>query len=260
MPIDSHNCEALLAATETLAVEAGAAIMAIYETDFAVAEKSDHSPVTEADETAERLIVSGLEKLTPTIAIVAEEKMAGGDFPNIDAGEFWLVDPLDGTREFISRNGEFTVNIALVRDGVPIMGVVYLPASAQLYAGAASLGAFVIEKNQPRHPIQACVPSDEGLLVVASRSHMNDETRALIADLNVAGFKSAGSSLKFCLVAAGEADYYPRLGRTMEWDTAAGHAILVAAGGSVTTLDGAPLRYGKPGFENPHFTARGRMR
>jgi len=257
MSIDQRHFEGLLSAVADIAIEAGAAIMTIYETEFAVAAKADHSPVTEADELAERMIISGLENLTPDTTIVAEEKMASGDAPDIATGEFWLVDPLDGTREFVSRNGEFTVNIALISGGSPILGVVYIPVSQRLYAGAISLGATLAENGAPAGAIRARQAPDHGLLVVASRSHLNDETQAFIANLDVDGFKHAGSSLKFCLVAQGEADIYPRLGRTMEWDTGAGHAVLAAAGGSVSTLDGAPLSYGKPGFENPHFVARG---
>ena len=258
MPIDQDSHQELLAAIGEIAVAAGVAIMSIYHTDFAVDEKADLSPVTEADQSAERLIIAELEKLTPNTTIVAEEKVAGGDTPQVDSGEFWLVDPLDGTREFISRNGEFTVNIALIDNGAPSLGVVYLPATESLYAGAIALGATVAKNGAPPREIQARIAPGDGVLVVASRSHINDETQAFVDGLNVAGFKNAGSSLKFCLVAESEADVYPRLGRTMEWDTAAGHAVLAAAGGSVSTLDGALLTYGKPGFENPHFVARGR--
>ena len=257
MAIDQRHLEELLGAVAEIAVRAGAAIMTVYETEFAVTAKADQSPVTEADELAERMIVAELEKLTPNTAIVAEEKNSRGDVPDIDSGNFWLVDPLDGTREFISRNGEFTVNIALISGGSPILGVVYIPVSQRLYGGAVSLGATLAEAGASARAIGVRDIPDRGLLVVASRSHLNDETQAFIADLDVDGFKHAGSSLKFCLVAEGEADIYPRLGRTMEWDTGAGHAVLVAAGGSVTTLDGAALSYGKPNFKNPHFVARG---
>ena len=257
MSIDPRRFAELLASVERIALDAGAAIMSIYETEFAVAEKADQSPVTEADELTERVIIAALEQLTPDTPIVAEEKAARGDFPDIASGEFWLVDPLDGTREFVNRNGEFTVNIALISNTAPILGVVYVPANRRLYAGAVSLGATVIEADEAARSIHTRPAPDDGLMVVASRSHLNDDTQAFIDDLDVTGFKHAGSSLKFCLVAEGEADIYPRLGRTMEWDTAAGHAVLASAGGSVTTLDGAPLGYGKASFENPHFVARG---
>ena len=259
MTIEAHQREELLAAISTIAVEAGAEIMTIYESDFEVSAKADGSPVTEADDNAERLIVAALEKLTPDIPVVAEERVAHGDVPPIDGREFWLVDALDGTREFISRNGEFTVNIALIDDATPVLGVVHLPVTARLYAGAVELGATAAAGEAPPHAITTREPPPDGVRVVASRSHINAETEAFIAAMPVADLKNAGSSLKFCLVAEGEADIYPRLGRTMEWDTAAGQAVLLAAGGSVTTLAGAPLTYGKPGFENPHFVARGQV-
>lgn len=239
-----------------IARAAGEVIMAVYATDFAVRGKGDASPVTEADERAEALIVPRLRALAPGVPIVAEEAVAAGAAPAVGS-RFWLVDPLDGTREFIGRNGEFTVNIALVEHGVPVLGVVLAPALGRCYAGVLGHGAWV-EEGGPRRPI-ACrrVPA-AGLTVVSSRSHGDAAAlQAYLAGRRVAGQAFAGSSLKLCLVAAGEADLYPRLGRTMEWDIAAGHAVLLAAGGRVCTLDGAPLRYGKPGFENPHFFAAG---
>lgn len=235
---------------------AGEVVMAVYRTDFAVRGKDDASPVTEADERAEALILPALEALLPGTPIVAEEAVAAGALPEV--GErFWLVDPLDGTKEFISRNGEFTVNIALIEHGTPVLGAVLAPALGRLFAGRVGAGAFV-EEGGERRPI-ACrgVPAD-GLTVVASRSH--GDAAALAAFLGgrkVAALKNAGSSLKLCLIACAEADLYPRLGRTMEWDIAAGHAVLAAAGGRVETLSGEPLRYGKPGFDNPHFVACG---
>jgi len=239
-----------------LAREAGEVVMSVYATDFAVRGKSDASPVTEADERAEAVIVQGLRALTPDIPIVAEEAVAGGQVPTVER-RFWLVDPLDGTKEFASRNGEFTVNIALVDDGVPVLGVVLAPAIGRLFAGAAGLGA-VVEQAGARRAIHCRAVPPAGVTVVASRSH--GDTAALdrfLAGRRVATLVNAGSSLKLCLIAAGEADLYPRLGRTMEWDIAAGHAVLLAAGGRVTTLRGEALRYGKPGFENPHFVAEG---
>jgi 3'(2'), 5'-bisphosphate nucleotidase len=246
----------LLDQVRDIALRAGQVVMDVYSTDFAVRGKDDASPVTEADERAETVIVSALQALTPDIPIVAEEAVAAGRTPVVH-GRFWLVDPLDGTKEFISRNGEFTVNIALVQDGAPVLGVVYAPALGRLFAGAVGGPAYV-EDGDGRRPI-ACraVPAD-GLTVVASRSH--GDAAALDAFLDgrkVASLKNAGSSLKLCLVASGEADLYPRLGRTMEWDIAAGHAVLSAAGGRVTDLSGQVLRYGKPGFDNPHFVASG---
>jgi 3'(2'), 5'-bisphosphate nucleotidase len=233
---------------------AGAEIMVVYAAEIAVASKADASPVTEADTRAERIIVERLRALAPHIPIVAEEAVAAGDAPVV-AETFWLVDPLDGTKEFISRNGEFTVNVALVQHGQPVLGVVYAPALDRLFAGAAGLGAFVEEGGMRRKVRCRAVP-DAGLTVVASRSHGDAAALdAFLAGRKLARLVNAGSSLKLCLVAVGEADLYPRLGRTMEWDIAAGHAVLAAAGGRVCTLTGEPLRYGKPGFENPHFVA-----
>ncbi|OYT85576.1 MAG: 3'(2'),5'-bisphosphate nucleotidase [Burkholderiales bacterium PBB6] len=236
---------------------AGEVIMGIYATDFSVENKSDASPVTLADQQAEAVILAGLAKIAPDIPVVAEEAVAAGHVPEV-AGRFFLVDPLDGTKEFISRNGEFTVNIALIDGGRPVLGLVYAPAIGRLFGGAVGHGAWLEDAAGRRSIACRAVPA-EGLTVVASRSH-GDET-ALDAFLNgrvVASRTNAGSSLKLCLVAAGEADLYPRLGRTMEWDIAAGDAVLRAAGGRVTVVsDGADLRYGKPGFDNPHFAASG---
>jgi 3'(2'), 5'-bisphosphate nucleotidase len=232
--------------------------MEIYATDFDVTKKGDDSPVTQADQKAETVILAGLAKIAPAIPVVAEEAVSAGQIPNV-SDRFFLVDPLDGTKEFISRNGEFTVNIALVEHGKPVLGLVYAPAIGRLFTGAAGVGAWLEEEGQAKRVIRARAVPAEGLTVVASRSH-GDEA-ALDAFLNgrtVASRTNAGSSLKLCLVAAGEADLYPRLGRTMEWDIAAGDAVLRAAGGRVTVVaDGADLRYGKPGFDNPHFAASG---
>ncbi|MBZ8142082.1 3'(2'),5'-bisphosphate nucleotidase [Rubrivivax gelatinosus] len=237
-----------------IARRAGALIMEIYATDFSVRDKSDASPVTEADERAEKLIVPALAALAPEVPVVAEEAVAAGAVPQV-GDWFWLVDPLDGTKEFISRNGEFTVNIALVHRGEPVLGVVFAPALDRLFAGARGQGARVEQAGAVRAIRCREVPS-EGLTVVASRSHGDAAALdAFLAGRKVAALANAGSSLKLCLVAAGEADLYPRLGRTMEWDIAAGHAVLAAAGGAVHTTAGAPLRYGKPGFDNPHFYA-----
>lgn len=251
------NPTTLLPELEAIARRAGEVILAIYRSDFTTRTKADASPVTEADERAEAVIVAALRALTPGIPVVAEEAVAGGACPVVGA-EFWLVDPLDGTKEFISRNGEFTVNIALVRDGAPVLGVVLAPALGRLFSGAVGAGAELEDADGRRRIAVREVPSD-GLTVVGSRSHGDAAALdAFLGGRKVAALRAAGSSLKFCLVAAGEADLYPRLGRTMEWDIAAGHAVLAAAGGSVRMLDGAPMRYGKAGFENPHFVASGR--
>ncbi len=239
-----------------VARRAGEVVMSVYAGDFAVRGKDDASPVTEADERAEAIIVPALQALTPQTPVVAEEAVAAGNCPAV-GDRFWLVDPLDGTKEFISRNGEFTVNIALIEHGVPVLGVVLAPALGRLFAGVVGQGAFVEEGGQ-RRAIACRRPPPEGLTVVASRSH--GDAAALDAFLQgrtVASLKNAGSSLKLCLVATGEADLYPRLGRTMEWDIAAGHAVLSAAGGGVKEISGTPLRYGKPEFSNPHFVASG---
>lgn len=247
---------ALLERLLPIARAAGETILEVYATDFEVRGKSDDSPVTEADHRAEAAILPELAALTPAVPVVSEEAAAAGNIPNVSK-HFWLVDPLDGTKEFIKRNGEFTVNIALIEEGEPVLGVVLAPALGRLYAGARGSGAFV-EDEAGRGSITCRAVPQAGLTVVASRSHADAEAlKRFLAGREVAAQASAGSSLKFCLVAAGEADLYPRLGRTMEWDTAAGHAMLSAAGGRVTTLGGAPLRYGKPGFDNPHFVAWG---
>ncbi len=249
----------LLASVEAIARQAGDAVMAVYGTDFAVRAKDDASPVTAADERAEALILAGLRKLTPDTPVVAEEAVAAGQIPTVSQ-RFWLVDPLDGTREFICRNGEFTVNIALVEDGAPRLGVVLAPALGHLYSGVVGAGAW-IEEEGGRRPIRCRTAPPEGLTVVASASHANGAALdAFLANTPVAACLRLGSSIKLCLVASGQADLYPRLGRTMEWDIAAGHAILRAAGGDVSGLDGSPLRYGKAGFANPHFVARGLRR
>lgn len=236
---------------------AGELVMKVYGSDFQVDIKPDESPVTLADQMAEDLITQALIELTPHIPVVGEEAASSGTV-QAAAERFWLVDPLDGTREFVDRNGEFTVNIALIDDGKPVLGLVLLPALGHLYGGVAGLGSWVETEAGKRRPIHCRASPPEGLSVLASRSH-NDEVavQAYLADRKIAQIVHAGSSLKLCLLADGQADVYPRFGRTMEWDIAAGQAILEAAGGAVEQLDGAPLRYGKPGFENPHFVAWG---
>lgn len=239
-----------------VARRAGEAIMQVYAADFVVATKADASPVTVADQAAEDVILPALAALTADVPVVAEEAFAAGHRP-VCGLRFWLVDPLDGTKEFIGRNGEFTVNIALIDGGHPALGIVFAPALGLLYAGAAGLGSFV--ENGTRRPIACRKPPGEGLTVVSSRSHADQQAlERFLHGRKVASSTTAGSSLKFCKLAAGEADCYPRFGRTMEWDIAAGHAILAAAGGALTDLQGAELTYGKPGFENPHFVAWGR--
>ncbi len=247
----------LLAEISDIAVRAGEIILEVYGREFEVREKSDTSPVTEADEAAERLIASALRAMTPDIPVIAEEEVAAGRIERIN-GRFWLVDPLDGTKEFIARNGEFTVNIALIEGDIPVLGVVHAPVLQTTYAGAGPGTASMVVAAGPKAPISARHIPDDGAVIVASRSHGDDDKlREFTGAIKVAGSRAAGSSLKFCLVAAGEADIYPRFGPTCEWDTAAGHAVLRAAGGSVRRLDGSDFTYGKPGFRNPEFIARG---
>ena len=248
---------ALLEQVVQIVRDAGAEVMRVYASDFQATSKADASPVTLADERAEALITPRLRALAPAIPVVAEEAVAAGDVPEI-AHRFWLVDPLDGTKEFISRNGEFTVNVALVEGGVPVLGVVYAPALGQMWAGGPALGSWT-EKDGQRRPIACRRIPETGLTVVASRSHGDAAALdAFLAGRTVAATVSVGSSLKLCQVAQGDADVYPRLGRTMEWDIAAGHAVVLGAGGCVDCVaGGAPLAYGKPGFDNPHFAAWG---
>jgi len=256
----------LMNALIALSIEAGAAVNAIYETDFSVETKDDGSPVTKADEACETIILAGLEKFAPQTPVLAEESASAGNIDEIGqqlGSRFFLVDPLDGTKEFVKKTGEFTVNIALVENGRPVLGVVYAPALARIYAGIVGKGAYasdVVAAKVDLEPITARRRPADGWIAVASRSHRSAETDALLETMPVADFVAAGSSLKFCLVAEGKADVYPRLGRTMEWDTGAGQAVLEAAGGSVLALpEKTPLAYGKAarGFDNPHFICYG---
>jgi 3'(2'), 5'-bisphosphate nucleotidase len=251
---------ALMQSLIDLSIRAGREILAIYAGDFSAKEKGDLTPVTEADEAAERIILSGLAAIDPSIPVISEEAASAGRIPEVST-RFFLVDPLDGTKEFISRNGEFTVNIALVEDGVPVAGVVYAPALKRIFWGEKGKGAAQgdvdgdVAGNWRKLAVRQ-LPAD-GATVVASRSHRDQATDNYLKSVKVKSLISAGSSLKFCLVAAAEADLYPRFGRTMEWDTAAGHAVLLAAGGKVVTVDGPALAYGKRsrGYDNPGFIA-----
>lgn len=256
--------EDLLEAVTQLADTAGTAILGVYHGAGAIAstEKADGSPVTAADAAAEALIVAGLRRLTPEVPVVAEEAFEAGAVPDVAAASaFWLVDPLDGTREFLNRNGEFTVNIGLIEDGAPVLGVVTAPAKGWVYAGARGLGAAFKPMAEPAAAIAARTMPADGAVVVASRSHGDpDRLEAFLSAYTVAEERKIGSSLKLCLLAQGVADLYPRFGRTMEWDVAAGHAVLAAAGGAVELEDGTPLTYGKPGFDQPGFIAYGRRK
>ena len=247
----------LLDTLHAIALDAGEAITEVYNSDFQVDSKDDRSPVTEADRRAEDLITARIKAdIGEMYPIVGEEAFADGHAPNVEDTPFWLVDPLDGTKEFISRNGEFTVNIALIEAGRPVLGVVHAPAINQTYMGSPH-GAFADLDGTGPKPIRCRRWPSNGLTALVSRSHKSPETEEFLKDYTIKKEVSSGSSLKFCVVARGMADIYPRLGRTMEWDTAAGHAVLRAAGGSVTDLNGRELTYGKPGFENPHFIAKG---
>ncbi|OLS53359.1 3'(2'),5'-bisphosphate nucleotidase [Rhodovulum sulfidophilum] len=242
------------------ALLAGARIMEIYGApDFEVRAKADSSPVTEADEAADALITAELKQAFPDLLIVTEEQ---ADTHAERAADFLIVDPLDGTKEFVKRRGDFTVNIAWVEAGVPVRGVVYAPARGRMFYTRADgstveeTGDLALDTVGPVTPLSVSTPDNDALMVVASKSHRDQATDDYIAKYAVRDMTSAGSSLKFCLVATGEADLYPRLGRTMEWDTAAGHAVLAGAGGRVVRFDDhSPLSYGKPGYENPFFIA-----
>jgi 3'(2'), 5'-bisphosphate nucleotidase len=247
----------LMEEIRALAAKAGEVVLRYYEGGTEVRKKADASPVTEADEAAEALIVAGLRELTPDVPIVAEELVAGGRVPEIGRAPFWLVDPLDGTKEFISGNGEFTVNIALIEGEQPALGVVLAPAIGRMWWGIVGGGAWCSEAGGKPSRIRARPRPATGVIAMASRSHADAETEAFLDEQGVVERISSGSSIKFCLLAEGRADLYPRFGPTMEWDTAAGHAVLLAAGGQVVTRDGAPFLYRKPGFRNPGFIASG---
>ena len=249
-----------------IALDAGALIMEVYATDFNVDRKDDSSPVTEADEKAEALILAALAEADPELPVIAEESVAAGNIPE-HGNRFALVDPLDGTKEFINKRGEFTVNIGIIENGVPVMGVVYAPALNRLFVADSRFSAWqataepggALPMPTERTQLRIRRAPEGGVTAIASKSHRSDETNAFLETQGVADIISAGSSLKFCLIAAGEADLYPRHGRTMEWDTAAGHAVAEAAGARVTETDGSPLLYGKKarGDDNPHFIVWG---
>ncbi len=252
--------ERLMDVLRRLSLEAGDKIMEIYgRDDFDVKAKSDDSPVTAADEAADKIIADGLRAAFPDVTLVTEEQSATH---SASGDTFLIVDPLDGTKEFIHRRGDFTVNIALVEGGVPTRGVVYAPAKGRMFFTRADgqtveeTGALDKKAVGETKSLRVAQPDNGALMVVASKSHRDQATDDYIGKYDVRDMTSAGSSLKFCLVATGEADLYPRLGRTMEWDTAAGHAVLKGAGGDVVQFDDhSPLRYGKPDFANPFFIA-----
>lgn len=244
-----------------LARKAGEAILTVYETDFEVAEKSDQSPLTAADLAAHQTIVDGLGRLTPDVPILSEESRSIPWDTRRDWTTYWLVDPLDGTREFVKRNGEFTVNIALIEHGVPILGVVHVPVSGVSYTGRRGQGARKHEPGQPPRAIEASAQRHTPLRVAGSRSHAGDSLQRFLDNVGPHDIVSMGSSLKLCLVAEGSADIYPRLGPTSEWDTAAAQAVVEAAGGLVTDTAMQPLRYNtKDDLLNPHFLCFGDTR
>ncbi len=251
------NRQALLELAADLARRAAQAILAVRAAGFAVERKRDFSPVTAADRMAEALIVEGLRDATPGFPVIAQELAEAGELA-APHGPFWLVDPLDGTRDFAAGHDSFAVNVALVESGVPLLGAVALPARGELFGGIPGTGAWKEAQDGPRRPIHCRRIPPEGPVVMASRHHADDPRIGDFARLHRAvRVVNIGSAEKFCRLAEGAADLYPRFGTTMEWDTAAPEAVLHAAGGRVAQWDGAPLRYGKPDWRNPSFLARG---
>jgi len=239
-----------------IADEASEKVLHIYQSDFRVNYKEDQSPITAADLASHDIIVKGLRRITRDIPVLSEE---GAEIPWEERKHwrrFWLIDPIDGTKDFTQRTGEFTVNIALIEDGEPVMGVVTAPALKEVYWGVKGEGAYKQDRTGHTRHIRVVEPRDP-LRVVASKNHLNEETRDFIAKLGPHETVQAGSSLKFCRLAEGHADIYPRMGPTSEWDTAAAHAVLLTAGGKVQTTDGKPLKYGKENVLNPWFIAAG---
>lgn len=258
--IADDRLPALTEAARAIAEDAGRIIMNIYRHGFDVTEKADATPVTDADHAAEAVILPRLRALTPDIPVISEEESAAGTSPDCDGRTFWAVDPLDGTREFIARSGEFSVNIGLIRDGIPTLGIVHGPALDVSFFAAGPGTAMRAETGSPATPIVTRPVPADGLTVIGSRSHGSSrKVQAFLADKTVAGHSVMGSALKFGFLADGSADVYARFGPTSEWDTAAGHAILCAAGGDVLSVDGGRLCYGKPRYLNGGFIAWGRV-
>lgn len=259
--MDNISLNELLEKVKIIAVQAGEIIMEVYNSaDFSISVKSDNSPLTIADKKANDVICASLMNLNPVIPIISEENK---EIPYEERKDFhycWMVDPLDGTKEFIKRNGEFTVNIALIRNGKSIMGVVYAPVLGELYYALEGNGAWKeINENTTSIRVSSFTMEDPGLRVVCSRSHLNDETQAYIDDLLLPEKVTKGSSLKFLVLAQGEAELYPRLAPTMEWDTAAAQIILEEAGGKILEASTSkPLVYNKKNLLNPHFYASGK--
>jgi len=252
--MNHRELEQLLPEITRIAIEAGQAILEIYGQDFDVITKDDDSPLTQADLASHRVISAALAQLTPEIPLLSEES---ADIPfetRSSWSDYWLIDPLDGTKEFVNRNGEFTVNIALIRQHEPIMGVVHVPVTGVTYTGLVGSGATRCEAGAEPRAIRVRLPCAEPMIVVGSRSHANPAVVECLDAIGAYELVSMGSSLKFCLVAEGRADFYPRLGPTSEWDTGAAHAVVLAAGGKIVTLEGEPLSYNrKASFLNPEF-------
>lgn len=246
--------KALLPSIERIAERAGAAILEVYARDFDVITKDDDSPLTQADLASHRIICDELERLAPETPLLSEES---ADIPFETRSKwtrYWLIDPLDGTKEFVNRNGEFTVNIALIDNGEPILGVVHVPVTGVTYSGITGAGATRREGEGPAKGIGVRTPCPDPFVAVGSRSHANPELQRYLDEIGPHTLVSMGSSLKFCLVAEGRADFYPRLGPTSEWDTGAAHAVVLAAGGRIVRRDGEPLRYNtKDSLLNPEF-------
>jgi len=252
------DMKSLIEPVVALAEDAGRAILAVYSTDFEVQSKSDESPLTQADLASNRCIVAGLEELTPDIPIISEESGLPDFEERRQWNRYWLIDPLDGTREFVNRNGEFTVNIAFIENNRPIFGVVHVPVQNKTYVGCDGVGAELRDGDTAPQPIQVTTDSRDTVRVVGSRSHRGASLDAYLARLGKHDMIPMGSSLKFCVIAEGRADLYPRLGLTSEWDTAAAQAVVEQAGGRVVTLDGKPLEYNtKSDILNPHFFVMG---
>ena len=252
------NLQELMEPLVALAREAGDAILEVYATDFEVQEKNDESPLTKADLASHRIITAGLERLTPDIPIISEESGLPAFEERRKWSRYWLIDPLDGTKEFVKRNGEFTVNIALIDEHRPVLGIVHVPVQGKTYTGCQGQGAAIRDIDASPQPISISRTSATPVRVVGSRSHRGASLDTFFHRLGDAEMVPMGSSLKFCVVAEGRADVYPRLGPTSEWDTAAAQAVVEQAGGAVLELDGRPLRYNaKENILNPHFLVQG---
>jgi len=254
------NLPQLIDPVVSLAVEAGKAILEVYASDFDVQAKDDQSPLTQADLASHRIILAGLGRLTPELPVISEESGLPDFEERSQWNRYWLVDPLDGTKEFVKRNGEFTVNIALIEDHRPVFGVVHVPVTDMTYSGCRGVGAELRADGEEARPIGVARESATPVRVVGSRSHRGASLDQFLQNLGNFEMHPTGSSLKFCLIAEGAADVYPRLGPTSEWDTAAAQAVVEQAGGTVLELDGKPLSYNRQSdILNPHFLVAGPM-